>query len=168
MISLGGFKIQKTQLFFALFFTFFKAFFVRKEAPTWLAFFEKNHFSSFQMPQDGKKRHTTPAQRNDMVAWLQDPENFALISGTAARGKKVVAGQKLKKVDGYKALSDFINQKHRLGWDAATAKSRYESYLAIYKVYYTLYQLKPIGNSKEVRGDRVWSGRRRIVKRDDR
>lgn len=63
---------------------------------------------------------------------------FTLLAAFNIMISKVVAGTKTKKVDAYKSLADFINIS--LGyflpqdmWDAAKAKSRYESLLGNYK-----------------------------------
>ena len=68
------------------------------------------------------------------MEWLSDPKNFKLVTEGAAQGQSVVAGQKLKKMDGFRSLADFMNAKHNLNWDGETAKSRYLSYFTAYKV----------------------------------
>ena len=88
--------------------------------------------SKIQLEKD-KTPHTNNAQRLLIINWLQFKENFALITGSAAQGQKVVAGKKLKKSDAYKDLAAFVTEGGKIPWDAKQAKSRYESYLAIYK-----------------------------------
>ena len=82
----------------------------------------------------GGKKHTTLAQRLDMVIWLENSENRRLICGENHNKKPIISGMKLKKVDGYKALAEYINRRHNVGWDTDTAKSRFESYMRMYKV----------------------------------
>ena len=61
--------------------------------------------------------------------------NFKLITGSAAHNQAVVAGKKLKKVDAYKSLGEYISQKSKLEipWDTDTTKGRYTLELKKYK-----------------------------------
>lgn len=56
---------------------------------------------------------TSNAIRESIVQWLQKPENFNLITGSAGFSSSVISGTKLKKKDAYKSLADFVNKKHR-------------------------------------------------------
>ena len=71
-----------------------------------------------------------------MLEWLENRTNFQMITGSAADGKKVEAGQQLKKTDAYKSLAEWINShtqdKQRI-WCGEVAKSRYESFITKYK-----------------------------------
>ncbi|KAI9319581.1 hypothetical protein BDR26DRAFT_884634 [Obelidium mucronatum] len=80
-----------------------------------------------------KSKHTTPAQRKAILAWLEIPSNFRLITGSAAFNQKVVAGAKLKKTDAYKSLAEHVNDVTGAGWTAEQGKTRYEAYLKTYK-----------------------------------
>lgn len=73
--------------------------------------------------------HTTDAQRLTIIAWLQVPYNFRLITGSAAIGQAVIQGQPLKKTDAYKHLSEYVSQKSNCKWTAKMAKGRCEGYL---------------------------------------
>jgi hypothetical protein len=53
-----------------------------------------------------RESNTTYAQFGIIVEWLETPENFKLITGAAAKGKAMVAGNRLKKVDAYAQLAD--------------------------------------------------------------
>ena len=77
--------------------------------------------------------HTTPAQYLAMVEWLRIPENYKLITGSAAQGKADFAGQKLKKKDAHVALAKFIYERFKVPWDFDTARNRYEGYVKRYK-----------------------------------
>ncbi|KAI9911966.1 hypothetical protein PsorP6_009496 [Peronosclerospora sorghi] len=77
--------------------------------------------------------NTQPA-RSAMITWLENKANFALITGAATHGQRLTSGQKLKKLDGYRALAQYVNRKVPCTeWDEKAGKSRYESYLATYK-----------------------------------
>ncbi|KAI9328143.1 hypothetical protein BDR26DRAFT_874399 [Obelidium mucronatum] len=78
-------------------------------------------------------KHTTPAQRNAIVAWLEIPANFKLITGSAAFNRTIVAGAKLKKSDAYRALADHVNVVTSAGWTSEQGKTRYDAYLRTYK-----------------------------------
>ncbi|KAI9917817.1 hypothetical protein PsorP6_012612 [Peronosclerospora sorghi] len=69
-----------------------------------------------------------------MIPWLENKANFALIKGSAAQGQRLTSGKKLRKLDGYRALAQYVNRKvPGTDWDEKAGKSRYESYLATYK-----------------------------------
>jgi hypothetical protein len=70
-----------------------------------------------------------------MVRWLQVKENFAIITGSAAKNKSVVAGQKLTKIAGFGELAKYMNQRHQTTWTGPKARSRFNSYFKLYKVY---------------------------------
>ena len=50
----------------------------------------------------GRGEETTWAQKDAVLSWIQIPENFELITGSATQGKRVVA-DRLKKKDGFAA-----------------------------------------------------------------
>jgi len=77
---------------------------------------------------------TTWAQRATMVAFLEIPSNFNLITrnGTANHNF-VIAGVKVTKESGYADLKDEVNAKCGTKWTTDMAKSRYRAYLAQYK-----------------------------------
>ena len=80
--------------------------------------------------------HTTKEQRMSMIQWLQDPRNFRLITGSASDQERIVDGKKLKKVDAYKSLADFVNRQHNCHWTEKQGKGRYQSYIKLYKVFF--------------------------------
>ena len=68
-----------------------------------------------------------------MLDWLEVPENFRLITGGAQQhAKGVQAGLKLKKVDAYKQLGDYINAKFHTKWDVKNSQARFR---ALFKKY---------------------------------
>ena len=79
------------------------------------------------IPAKPSKAHTTLAQMGDIVDWLEEEKNFQLVSGSALQGQSVIAGQKLKKMDGFRALAEYMNAKHNLNWSGETAKRRFDS-----------------------------------------
>jgi hypothetical protein len=82
------------------------------------------------------RRQTTRSEQLAMVTFLEEPDNFKLLTGGAANGKSVLAGQKLTKNAGYQELASFVNaiitDKERI-WNSSNAKSRYTSYYKQYK-----------------------------------
>ena len=77
---------------------------------------------------------TTWAQRATMVAFLEIPSNFNLITGNGtANHNFVIAGVKVTKESGYADLKDEVNAKCGTKWTTDMAKSRYRAYLAQYK-----------------------------------
>ena len=54
-------------------------------------------------------------------------ENFALITGSAAQGQRVLTGKKLKKQDAYKQLAAHVSAGSNIKWDAKQAKNRFEA-----------------------------------------
>ncbi|KAI9917838.1 hypothetical protein PsorP6_012447 [Peronosclerospora sorghi] len=65
---------------------------------------------------------------------MENKASFALIIGAAAQGQRLTSGQKLRKLDGYRALAQYVNRKvPGTKWDKKAEKSRYESYMATYK-----------------------------------
>eukprot|EP00474_Spongospora_subterranea_P004451 CRZ04909.1 hypothetical protein [Spongospora subterranea] len=72
-----------------------------------------------------------------MVEFVEISENFkSLITGGPAKSKPMQAGQKLTKIDGYRALSEFVNSKlvdGKFRWSDNEGKSRWEAYLSRYK-----------------------------------
>ncbi|KAI9895494.1 hypothetical protein PsorP6_018784 [Peronosclerospora sorghi] len=81
-----------------------------------------------------KGKHTTRAEYQAMITWLENKANFALIPGATAQGQRLTSGQKLRKLDGYRALAQYANRKvPGTEWDENEGKICYESYLATYK-----------------------------------
>ena len=82
------------------------------------------------------KTPTTPAQCLSMVTWLEMPGNYDWIAGKAAQKSSVSANLKMKKVDAYRNLGEFMRNHHKgLTWDHAQTGSRYQSYIKRFKVY---------------------------------
>ncbi|KAI9908580.1 hypothetical protein PsorP6_004063 [Peronosclerospora sorghi] len=81
-----------------------------------------------------KGKPTTCAEYQDMITWLENKAHFALITGAAAQVQLLTSGQNLRKLDGYRALAQYVNRKvPGTEWYEKAGKSRYESYLATYK-----------------------------------
>eukprot|EP00474_Spongospora_subterranea_P008038 CRZ08496.1 hypothetical protein [Spongospora subterranea] len=82
------------------------------------------------------RRRTTAAEYLMMVEFIEIDTNVQLITGGAAKGKPMQAGQKLTKADAYRALAEYMNKKlkdPKRIWTASEAKSRWESYWNRYK-----------------------------------
>jgi hypothetical protein len=63
-----------------------------------------------------------------VLDWLEVPENFRLITGGAQQhAKGVQAGLKLKKVDAYKQLGDYINAKFHTKWDVKNSQAHFRA-----------------------------------------
>ncbi|KAJ3086600.1 hypothetical protein HK100_008651, partial [Physocladia obscura] len=60
-------------------------------------------------------KHTTVSQHKAILIWLEEPNNFKLITGSAYFNKAVV-GNKLKKTDTYKSLASFVSRLTSAGW----------------------------------------------------
>jgi len=71
-----------------------------------------------------------------ILDWLElDVKNFNLINGGGQKDAKgVVAGQKLKKIDAYKQLADYVNLRFHKKWDAKSTGTRFRSLLKKYKL----------------------------------
>lgn len=52
-------------------------------------------------------KKTTVPQTYHMITWLEVPNNFKVVTGGAAQGP-VVAGTKLKKIDGFGDLAKYM------------------------------------------------------------
>ena len=77
--------------------------------------------------------HTSKEQKLAMVMFLEDSSNFRIITGSAIQGPPV-GGKRLRKINGFKLMADFVNKKVPGSyWDAKTAKNRFELYLKAYK-----------------------------------
>jgi len=82
----------------------------------------------------GRTASTTWKQRVAILDWLEVEENFKLITGSAAIGKKITAGAKLTKTSAYTSLADHVNY-HCFGskWNKKIAEARYRAYFCLYK-----------------------------------
>lgn len=72
-------------------------------------------------------KHTTRAQKAAITTCLEVKENFALISGSAAVGKLVISGAKLKKDDAFKKRTARINLTSESKWEWGSTKQRYHT-----------------------------------------
>lgn len=79
------------------------------------------------------KGHTTTAQRMAIVDWLSKEYNYKWVTGSLAKSEKPTSGQDFSKVGAYKSMAEYVNKICKSDWDMKTAKSRYESYLNVYK-----------------------------------
>ncbi|KAJ3219764.1 hypothetical protein HDU67_009576 [Dinochytrium kinnereticum] len=78
--------------------------------------------------------HTQPAQRQAILEWLETQDNFALLATpTAVRTSAAETGIKLKKTDGYRSLAEYVNRRTGSDWTPQIAKSRFESFMKIYR-----------------------------------
>jgi hypothetical protein len=69
-----------------------------------------------------------------ILDWLEIDKNRNLIIGAGVKNASgVEAGQKLKKVDGYKALAEHINARFHKKWDVKICQSRYRALFKKYK-----------------------------------
>ncbi|KAI9909098.1 hypothetical protein PsorP6_015269 [Peronosclerospora sorghi] len=53
-----------------------------------------------------KGKHTTRAEYQAMITWLENKANVALITGAAAQAQRLTSGQKLRK-----AFAQYVNRK---------------------------------------------------------
>ncbi|KAJ3094529.1 hypothetical protein HDU97_007965 [Phlyctochytrium planicorne] len=79
--------------------------------------------------------HTQPGQRQAMLEWLETQDNFALLATPTinVRNSATDTGVKLKKTDGYRSLAEYVNRRTGSEWTPQIAKSRFESFMKIYK-----------------------------------
>ncbi|KAG3246582.1 hypothetical protein PI124_g8719 [Phytophthora idaei] len=93
--------------------------------------------------QRGKRKysHTTEAQRQCLLEWLELPGNFALLTKPAS-AKLIEASyaassspppKRVKKMDGYRSLAQYMNRVAVTDWSEKTARSRFESFMAAYR-----------------------------------
>ncbi|KAJ3095095.1 hypothetical protein HK100_005925 [Physocladia obscura] len=71
---------------------------------------------------------TTAAQQNTILLWLEEPDNFKLITGSAAFKQKIIAGTKLKKTDACKFLAEHVNKQTSASWIFKQGKTCYKLY----------------------------------------
>ncbi|KAH7472185.1 hypothetical protein PRIC1_005363 [Phytophthora ramorum] len=89
----------------------------------------------------GKRKffHTTEAQRECLLEWLELPGNFDLLtkpkSGDAVGGSSTSSPppKRPKKADGYRSLAQYMNRVALTQWTEKTARSRFESFLGVYR-----------------------------------
>ncbi|EEY70454.1 uncharacterized protein PITG_05874 [Phytophthora infestans T30-4] len=94
--------------------------------------------------QRGKRKysHTTAAQRQCLLEWLELPGNFELLtkpvsvklfetSSNAAPSSPPL--KRVKKIDGYRSLAQYMNRVAVADWTEKTARSRFESFMAAYR-----------------------------------
>ncbi|ETV97429.1 hypothetical protein, variant 2 [Aphanomyces invadans] len=85
---------------------------------------------------DRAKRGTSRAERLAMLEFLRIPDNFALMTGQATKGKSVKGGQRLTKAHGHALMAEYVNMIVRDStrtWTTQDAKSRYDAYVSSYK-----------------------------------
>ncbi|KAG7395563.1 hypothetical protein PHYBOEH_003615 [Phytophthora boehmeriae] len=91
----------------------------------------------------GKRKfvHTTKEQTESLLEWLEQPENFELLTRPSAESLSTPATaatgasppqKRLKKIDGYRALAQHMNQMTDAQWTEKKARSRYESFMGGY------------------------------------
>ena len=87
---------------------------------------------------EGEKNKRSPttelrdsrAERLTMLEFLRVPENFAIMTGQATKGKTVRGGQKITRGQGYAMLAKFVNnasKDHERVWNTQDARSRYQT-----------------------------------------
>uniref|UniRef100_A0AAV1VCS1 Uncharacterized protein n=1 Tax=Peronospora matthiolae TaxID=2874970 RepID=A0AAV1VCS1_9STRA len=82
--------------------------------------------------------HTTAAQRQCLLEWLELPGNFELLTKpvSAQLNDPSTASprlKRLKKMDGYRSMALYMNQVAHTEWSEKTARSRFESFMAAYR-----------------------------------
>ncbi|RHY79131.1 hypothetical protein DYB28_002476 [Aphanomyces astaci] len=60
--------------------------------------------------EKAKREATTKSERLAMLAFLCIPENFALLTGQANKGKTMKGGQKLTQAHGLQRLAEYVNE----------------------------------------------------------
>ncbi|KAG7377840.1 hypothetical protein PHYPSEUDO_010917 [Phytophthora pseudosyringae] len=93
--------------------------------------------------QRGKRKysHTTAAQRQCLLEWLELPGNFELLtkpvsatlSESAASSSASPPPKRVKKIHGYRSLAQYMNRVALTDWSEKTARSRFESFMAAYR-----------------------------------
>ena len=85
--------------------------------------------------------HITLSQCDAILEWLQVKDNFALIVGSAAQNKRVIAGQKLTKKAGYEKMAKDVNisfanhaVSERTSWDGDKAMRKFQNLHKKYNV----------------------------------
>ncbi|KAE9026937.1 hypothetical protein PF011_g2295 [Phytophthora fragariae] len=79
-------------------------------------------------PAKRKFSHTTMAQRQCLLEWLELPGNFELL----ARRANTNDPNRPKKMDGYRSLAQYMNRVAHTQWSDKTARSRFESMMAAF------------------------------------
>jgi hypothetical protein len=116
-----------------------------------------------EAPKKGRGAATTWAATQAVLDWLERPNNFKLITGSAAVGQPMGAGKPLKKADGYRMMAEYVNKRCNyendptMFWDANKCKSRYESLYAKYSSTKRAYNNK-CGDKFTLTMDEVASG----------
>ena len=108
----------------------------------YFCFFYFCFFWNLPMSQSNvaKGKHTTMAQKQTVVEWLEIRKNFQLITGSSAQGTNV-SQKPHRKSDAYSQLAEHMNLLHKANWDAKMAKNRYELILKKYKVLFIIQYL---------------------------
>ncbi|KAG9405171.1 hypothetical protein AC1031_004281 [Aphanomyces cochlioides] len=57
-----------------------------------------------------KKTNTTSLERMLIIDFLSDSQNFAIITGSAAKGKPMRSGQRLTKAHGFQLMAEHVNK----------------------------------------------------------
>ncbi len=76
---------------------------------------------------------TPTAVYETIVQWLNEKDNFLLITGSAGFKTAVVSGKKLKKKDAYEKLRIHVNQKHGTEYTDKQIKNKYDWLLTKFK-----------------------------------
>ncbi|KAI9915848.1 hypothetical protein PsorP6_007053 [Peronosclerospora sorghi] len=91
--------------------------------------------------ENGKRKfsHSTTAQRQCLLEWLELPGNFELlithISATLSgfSTSTLPLPKRVKKMDGFRVLAQHMNKVVHTSWSKKTARSRFESFMATYR-----------------------------------
>ncbi|KAK1930751.1 hypothetical protein P3T76_013708 [Phytophthora citrophthora] len=98
--------------------------------------------------QLGKRKysHTTAAQRQTLLQWLELPGNFDLltkpVSAVKINNEQAIAAaasssppppKRVKKTEGYRSLAQHMNRVALTDWSEKTARSRFESFMSAYR-----------------------------------
>lgn len=82
---------------------------------------------------EDKKKHTNNSEKLAIIEWLEIPNNFAQIVGSAAKNLPCSSGNKIRRIDAYNSLGAYLLKRCKTKWDVNTVRSRYESYIATYR-----------------------------------
>ena len=74
-----------------------------------------------------------------MITWLENRDNMKIITGSG-NGGPVISGLKVKKVDGFKLIAEYIKKLDGANWSVDSTKKRYEAMLKRFNKTKSLYE----------------------------
>ena len=78
----------------------------------------------------GRGEGTSDKERDAIISFISLPKYFALISGNVTKDD----GKKVKKVNGFALMTEFVNQVAGSNWTVENTQSRYKSLVKKYNV----------------------------------